>query len=676
MTVNEKSRDAAAGHSCNIIHEGISWRLNSTSIVHVAVVLFCLLDIAVLLHLSSAATITWDTAHYMLSYQQGTFNELMTIAVPLIPKLLWWIEPGITDYRLYRYALSVLLTLPLALTLWRFVSQRGDGGANPNGWEILSWTTTLLLSCFLGNAILIQFWPLGHHDLTSWIYMLAACLYLWAMGGDRPSFKTLPVCLGILSGFQLLIKIPCVGGLLAFFALYVLYFLPKGRKLSGVGLFVFGFLAALGFLLIFISPLKDILAAIEPSKIRFGGAYGSAKLSPVQVLSNQFIEFVSFLGSFFLHYWPLLFLTALLTAISGRWRHLCQGTLVRPTRLLLPVVVTTPLWVTVVCVLAVATIDPSLIESLALPFFPQRYGVLSDYGLPLAEYVLLFFAACLLDQLINRTTDQAWSAPVGFVAIVLAAIPFFMAAGSSQALMHYIQEGSWSFVALALFGLFLLKRPATGDRTFHVVVLCLFLIVQQYKYTTWMSYQLCLDKELASGESRNLIVPTSECATPPLLRYTTPVPGLHRSKGLLFTNEQAKFYNTLNEMLRQAGFRPGDNILGFYGLGGPVYLLGGRSPGTPTYYPAGILGPDFNSRMLALAASGEIRSSFLLINEPLTPDILAVLQQHGLSVENDYLLIGRLPQPDCLDTECFSAKDGQKYTISVYAPKTGDRAAY
>lgn len=646
----------------------LQWQ--TAALVQCLVCCLCLADVALVLWMRTAATLTWDTAVYMLSYDQGRFNELMTVAVPLFAKLFQGLDPGVVAFRTVRYVISALLACAMFLALWRFAL--GQGGTRPlNVPEGLAWFLTLLLSCFLGNAMLIQFWPLGHHDLTSWLYILAVALFAWSLAKGQTAVVATSVLLGVLSAVQLFVKIPCAGGFLVFFALYWLFFVPGGRRLASAGCFGLGFVACAGLLLATLCPVSDIMASIAPSRVRFDSAFGTDKTTPVQIILKQILDVFLFVLDFFRYYWALLCGAALLTACAGRWSDRLPQGVATTARRLLPVVMATPLLATLLGFLRAFPEDPSLIASLGQPPFLLRYGFSGDYGLPLAEFTLFFLVTCLLEWAIGGRPRRVPSGPILFLAAILLGTPFFMSAGSSQPIMQYSQEGGWSFIAF--FVLFLLLFPASRirGRTFILATLCLFLIVQQYKYVSLMFSYTCVNQDLAA---RNLFVSLPMCAKPPILDFTVAAPGLRNGKGLRFTPEQAAFYSGLDTMLRQAGFRPGDNILALYGLGSAVHLLGGRSPGTLFYYPEGIFGPDFNARMLALASPDALRSSFVLVNDPLMPNIVEVLEQAGLRLDNDFTLVGTLRQPLCPDMTCRKPKNDDFFTVSVYAPKAPSQA--
>lgn len=646
----------------------LQWQ--AAALVQCLVCCLCLADVGVVLWMRTAATLTWDTAVHMLSFDQGRFNELMTVAVPLFSKLFRWLDPGVVAFRTVRYAISAVLACAMFLALWRFALRQG--GARPlNTPECLAWFLTLLLSCFLGNAMLIQFWPPGHHDLTSWLYIMAVVLFAWSLAKGLPAIAATSVVLGGLSAVQLFVKIPCVGGFLVYFALYLLFFVPKGRRLPSAGYFALGFLASACVIIITLCPISDIMASIAPSRIRFDAAFGADKSTPTQIILKQILDVFLFVLDFLRYYWVLLGFTALLVACTGRWSDRLPQGVSKTARRLLPIVMATPLLATLLGFLRAYLEDPSLIASLSEPPFLVRYGFSGAYGLPLAEFTLFFLTTCLFEWAIGGRPRRVVSRATLFLAAILLGTPFFMSAGSSQPIMQYSQEGGWSFIAIVVLFMLLFQTPKIRGRTFILTTLSLFLVVQQYKYVSLVFSYTCSNQKLAA---HNLFVSSHICANLPILDFTVPLPELYNSKGLLFTPEQATFYSGLDMMLRQAGFQPGDNILGFYGLGNAVHLLGGRSPGALFYYPEGIFGPDFNARMLALAPADALRSSFIMVNDPLMPNIVEVLERAGLSLGNDFTLVGTLRQPLCPDMTCRKPKNDDYFTVSVYAPKAPSQA--
>jgi len=94
----------------------------------------------------------------------------------------------------------------------------------------------------------------------------------------------------------------------------------------------------------------------------------------------------------------------------------------------------------------------------------------------------------------------------------------------------------------------------------------------------------------------------------------------------------------------ESGFRPGDDLLGFFDMPGVVFALGGRSPGMAWYtmgYPGSRLVME---RGLALAGRERLRRAYILQTTAST-EWLQSLRPLGINFPDDYVLGGTFTIP-------------------------------
>jgi hypothetical protein len=104
------------------------------------------------------------------------------------------------------------------------------------------------------------------------------------------------------------------------------------------------------------------------------------------------------------------------------------------------------------------------------------------------------------------------------------------------------------------------------------------------------------------------------------------------------------FIADVRRAAQASGFRPGDDILGFYDMPGIVYALGGRSPAVPwwtTGYPGSRL---VSERALTVADRDRVRRAFILQTASSTA-WLQSLRAQGVNFPDDYVLGGTFTIP-------------------------------
>jgi hypothetical protein len=110
--------------------------------------------------------------------------------------------------------------------------------------------------------------------------------------------------------------------------------------------------------------------------------------------------------------------------------------------------------------------------------------------------------------------------------------------------------------------------------------------------------------------------------------------------------ETSEFFNRIREMAQENGFKPGDDVLGFFDLPGVVFALGGRSPGYPWFYPGGFYkgARAFAEKALSLVPPERLRRAFILETSG-SAEHMPDLAKFGINFPGDYILCGELAIP-------------------------------
>jgi hypothetical protein len=104
------------------------------------------------------------------------------------------------------------------------------------------------------------------------------------------------------------------------------------------------------------------------------------------------------------------------------------------------------------------------------------------------------------------------------------------------------------------------------------------------------------------------------------------------------------FITDVRKAADASGFRPGDDLLGFYNMPGIVFALGGRSPGLAWYMTGYPGSPLVAARALALADRERVRRAYILQTKAST-EWLQSLAPLGINFPDDYVLGGTFTIP-------------------------------
>jgi len=174
----------------------------------------------------------------------------------------------------------------------------------------------------------------------------------------------------------------------------------------------------------------------------------------------------------------------------------------------------------------------------------------------------------------------------------LLATPFALGFGTSTALGDYVGHGA---VFFQLAGLFVWK--AWVDRGFSAPLAAAFL---------WVATLFNLARANASLDDPY----RSEVPEHSQVEWSIPEQGRIRLDA-----ERAEVVKAADQVLRRAGFQPGDPVVAIGNLPGLVHLVGGWSPGTPWYYDTHPKSMEFTERVLDSLPHEVKKNAWLLLRQ-------------------------------------------------------------
>jgi hypothetical protein len=127
----------------------------------------------------------------------------------------------------------------------------------------------------------------------------------------------------------------------------------------------------------------------------------------------------------------------------------------------------------------------------------------------------------------------------------------------------------------------------------------------------------------------------------PLFKQTVKLDFPETVIGLKVDPPTNRLFDELRRVLYSNGFRERDPVIGLYNVPGLVYLVGGVSPGIPTYFD------DSNARSCrALARSRtELDRAFVLMTRELNAELATCMQTAGVDFPAAYVEVGRVYNP-------------------------------
>jgi hypothetical protein len=201
---------------------------------------------------------------------------------------------------------------------------------------------------------------------------------------------------------------------------------------------------------------------------------------------------------------------------------------------------------------------------------------------------------------------------------LLAALPFAGAFGTANSIFLNAMFGIGAWFALIMIAGLLIKERTQSKLALSLCILLptCFGPAQIVYGTVWKPYLLAAS----------------------LPDHTVALDQPASVAGLRVDPATAEFIAELRSTLRQGSFRERDYILALYNAPGLVYLMGGVSPGTPTYFDHE---QPTNCHALETTEIGK-RAVFVLATGDVAPQTVACMQKAGRHFPDEFVELGRI----------------------------------
>lgn len=253
-------------------------------------------------------------------------------------------------------------------------------------------------------------------------------------------------------------------------------------------------------------------------------------------------------------------------------------------------------------------------------------GIAFRNGSLLPYFALLLALAILAGGLPGRV---AWSkrevTALVLIGLWLVAIPFFGAAGTTHRL--YVNA--------------LLHLPS-----FFGAVVILAAVADRKMGSFFMAPAAgVLLAALAAGQFVSGFLVTPYRLATPKWEQSVPVPIGAPASTLRLDPETAGFVAEMRQIFTDAGFEPGQDVLGLFDVPGVVFACGGVSPGRPWYFGNyGSVGENENLDALQWAGAEKIRRAFVIQTAD-DPRVATYLARIGVRFPEEYRLVGESRHP-------------------------------
>lgn len=483
------------------------------------------------------------------------------------------------------------------------------------------WSAPAALVLLLASVFISFSWPppgISYNSMADFGLLLGAGSLLHvATPSAHPSARILGMAGFALSLiFLLMVKGSSAVGLTLAGGLFLLLIptLPWRWKLSLLSL---AFLAAALALAALWLLAGDQLARVAEfflahSRNFFGALWSGSSVDPM--LQRHWEEVWQLPWRMFLSY-NLPMLVALGLGLLGRWRPVWFRP---PSR-----------WFELALLLAFATLVVSIYSK-----HGYLAGITHRHGSILAYTAILGLLLALLPARATATSRGYPLAPsptpgrlftLVLAGLFLFALPFLVAAGTTHriyinALLHL---GPF-FALIFVVALAVSHRVQSATPWLLTLVLTTLVALSQFFHGSFLRpYRL----------------------PQPLWTMHEATPIGHPASQLRLDPASARFVHDLQNLLNQADYQPGDDLLALFDMPGVVFALGGKSPGRPWYFPNyGEQGERENLASLRIAGRERISRSLILQsnNDPRIAEYLASLD---LRFPEDYQYIGQAWQP-------------------------------
>ena len=116
------------------------------------------------------------------------------------------------------------------------------------------------------------------------------------------------------------------------------------------------------------------------------------------------------------------------------------------------------------------------------------------------------------------------------------------------------------------------------------------------------------------------------------------------ARDLMLDAATSRFFVSMRQVAADCGFRPGDDVLGFFWMPGVVFALGARAPGG-TWFSAGYPGSRaVNEKLLASLPPERLHRAFIL-HKVASPEAMPDLAAHGIDFPAGYRRCGGATWP-------------------------------
>ncbi len=229
----------------------------------------------------------------------------------------------------------------------------------------------------------------------------------------------------------------------------------------------------------------------------------------------------------------------------------------------------------------------------------------------------------LRDHSVGKNLNAA--KPLILASLVLGTLPLAGALGTGNPIFHntVLNMAPWFGLLLILLAFISKLHRSNAILLGGILTITIFVSSQVISAGLFAPYRLntgLLDQTQAT-----------EIGYPPTILKLDP--------------ETSKFFNRLRQMAQENGFKPGDDVLGFFDLPGVVFALGGRSPGNPWYFGCGYKGSRaFAEKALSLVPPERLKRAFILETSD-SAGCMPDLEKFGINFPADYILCGELMIP-------------------------------
>ena len=573
-----------------------------------------------------------DEAFFLMLLQNPTgYVEEVTSFHLIVGKLIGHLEPNIFTYRWLRLVLSMLSALGFAWGFYRWLGRYADRGSR----RCAGITLVGVLFLVGGLATFGGLQTLSYNDLNVHCVLLVAGLLFYLLSRPPVRMAWSGVCIaafiliGAVTAIDFFIKFPTAILLLAI-PIGSMTIHHRGRPWREAALAIGWVLvgAAVGASLFF-GFVQPAPAWFE--KISVGLRIQSTEGHNLQTILELYVRHTGRSVAWFLIFFsPVFAVCAVVTrlAVVGWHRRSLRNQ----------------------CLLAAITALAALYALHSLYILKVYHTPLYNNARTVYLYFLILGIQCTVLLVLywtkRRTRVNSEKPLVGKLlgVTILFVLPFVSAWGTNVHLLYRALGNPVPWFALVLLLSLEMTKQLGRWRVGSLCILAVaaFGISQTVYGTVWVPYNLA-DK---------LYRQTAVLERPPMVR------------GLNVDPPTKQFFDEVQSLLRRGDYAEGDRILGLYNLPGLVHLMGGVSPGQPTYWAHE---PARNCHALRESDPAATRT-FVIVNreiKEIEPEFLTCMHEAGVLFPERYVELGTVYDPYIEGAFC-----GHKQWVKVFAPIT------